>query len=255
MDTVATIVATIAVSVVGSVVSSFVVPPIKRARLWVWGHLRGVIGLKRPATAGWHQVAADQLRSETRVLIVDDDTDEKLPHFPQLKARGFTVTQWHAIRATNVKSIEADFDLVVLDNRGVRDDLGSDSGVDALEIVRRDNPWIPVVINTSYPEDISRSRRDKLRQHNAEVVSKVMRYSEFEEVLLDAASRSRTLDYFCDRLSRLGAEDAAALLDEHLDPATDARLPAQLSAIQRQQVLNLLARAAEIYRHQRWKQR
>lgn len=182
-----------------------------RVRSWLKNALRRVrANFTRSPRRAWAPWTAEDLRLTSRVLFIDD---EEMPYIAMMQSRRFAkVARESSITPTLLESLERDFDLLVLDVRGVTDAFGATDGVASLDMIRLENPWIPIVIFTSYPDDIRGNRRSLAKRSSYAIVNKMTSYKEFESQMIEALSGSRTRDYFISRLSDIGCDNPEARL-------------------------------------------
>jgi CheY-like chemotaxis protein len=204
----------------------------------------------------WAAPSIQALKLQSKVLIVDDDAE--LPHFTQLKNRHFSLTIWKEVERKQFESVDQDFDLMLLDVRGVKDSFGATNGLEALELIRRDNPWIPIAVYTAYLGDISASQRDAMNTFVQHELDKLVKYHEFEEAVVSLIQRGRSRAYFVTILSQLGVDNPDDVLSR-LESASGETLPVWKfvdtvtpSPFQPDQVRHVLKIAAAIYTGERW---
>lgn len=170
-------------------------------RLWAWG--KGLLPSRSPSS-GWPMFDADAIRRSSRVLYIDDSAKSKLAHLDRLQSRWLSVEHWRAIDPTSISGLEERFDLLILDFDGVTDGLGASDGLQALEVIRQDNAWLPVVICSAFLNNIEGSRRERMDTLVQGVVSKIVPYHEFEPLLVDVVEQARTRERFVQLLEAVG---------------------------------------------------
>src|SRR5262249_35139428 len=122
----------------------------------------------------------------------------------KLRERGFAVDVWSSVDQKQAASIDANYDLLVLDVRGVQDAFGAKDGIEALQMLRDDNPWIPILMDSSYICDLTRDRKKTVRTQTQETLDKIARYPDFEARIWEWLTRGRTREYALSRLEALG---------------------------------------------------
>ncbi|MBO6934176.1 MAG: hypothetical protein JJ863_04355 [Deltaproteobacteria bacterium] len=213
-----------------------------------------LLGL-RGARPGWHQATAEDLMQSGRILVIDNQGEEELAHISQMRKRGFKVERWDRVIPGKAKTIGLSFDLLLLDNRDVTDDFGAESGLQAVKLLRRDNPWVPIFIFTSYEGDIPPSDKRQLTQMRVGLLPKMTPYADMEKVLIHALARAREQDYF---LSILKDELRLGNPDQALSACTDKRsgsaaLALEVSSpIDRSRAERVLHVARDVYHGKRW---
>ena len=81
-----------------------------------------------------------------KVLIVEDDTNQRLLYEEELRDEGYTVVSAGDGREALKVAREENPDLVILDIN-----MPAMDGLDALSQLLEMNPGLPVIINTAYP--------------------------------------------------------------------------------------------------------
>jgi len=82
----------------------------------------------------------------SRVLVVEDDTNQRLLYEEELREEGYEVISAGDGREALQAARESNPDLVVLDIN-----MPAMDGLDALAQLLEINPALPVIINTAYP--------------------------------------------------------------------------------------------------------
>lgn len=82
----------------------------------------------------------------SRVLVVEDDTNQRLLYEEELREEGYEVISAGDGREALQVARETNPDLVVLDIN-----MPAMDGLDALSQLLEINPGLPVIINTAYP--------------------------------------------------------------------------------------------------------
>lgn len=224
---------------------------------WAWGKWR------RPPTPPSEQPQPQlrplappplaELEAQARILVVDD---EDYAHYALLERQFPRLTRWTAIRGDSAKSLDDKFDLVILDVRGVVDDAGAGDGLEALDTLRRYNPWVPVMLFTAFRGGIRGVRKDSAAQNAQAVEKKVIPYPEFSAEVVRLLQLGFTRGYFVDRLTALCVEDAARLVASvESNPEQQAEwrvVPGGEGPFTRHQVERMLQVARQIVRGARW---
>ncbi len=153
----------------------------------------------------WGFESSEEIKRCCRVLIVDD---RLLPHQDMLERRGFRVTKNDRVAPRDVP-IEAEYDIMLLDYKGVIDSFAATDGIAALKTIRQDNPWIPVMIITSYEEDERIAAGSHLYDG---VIPKSLEYSEVESRLLGMVDRACRKEFFHARLEKYGISNSKEIL-------------------------------------------
>ena len=206
---------------------------------------------------GWERPSVEVLKRESRLLIIDD---ENLAHFEQLQLRHFTVAHWKSVDQARAEHIDRDYDALILDVRGVQDAFGAKDGLDAINLIRRDNPWVPIMINTAYLGAMSEERRKLVKELSQKSLAKVIRYHDFEEQVVDLLYQGRSRDYFVALLKRLSVKDPPStitLLESApaANPKWSFEQGTKDAPFQRDQVESVLSLARAMITGARWKSR
>lgn len=223
---------------------------------WAWGRWRtspGKPALPPPARRTLAPPPLSELETHARILVVDD---EDYAHYALLERQFSNLTRWTSIGGDAAKAIDDRFDLVVLDVRGVTDDAGANDGLEALEVLRRYNPWVPVLLFTAFRGAIRGARKDLASQHAQAVEKKVIPYPEFSEQVVRLLQLGFTRGYFVERLGSLGVDGAAELvaaIEAEPDRKVDWRLTTGTEGpFTRHQVDRMFDVARQIVRGSRW---
>ncbi len=207
---------------------------------------------------GWPNTRYEQLVTESRILVVDD---QQWAHHDRLRRQNFHVTHHHQIEADANTPLDDRFDLLILDVRGIRDPFGASDGVEALVMLRRLNPWIPIIVCSAYFGDLTADQRAIITQHTQDAIEKDVDYPELEDRLVALLRRSRTRLFFEERLGATGVANANAALSsmEHGKAAEQCPLDwvagSPPTPIREAQARRLLKVAASVYRGKRWPHR
>ena len=84
--------------------------------------------------------------TQSKVLVVEDDTNQRLLYEEELREEGYEVVSAGDGREALKVAREANPDLVILDIN-----MPAMDGLDALSQLLEINPALPVIINTAYP--------------------------------------------------------------------------------------------------------
>lgn len=84
--------------------------------------------------------------TQNKVLVVEDDTNQRLLYEEELRDEGYVVVSAGDGREALQVAREEDPDLVILDIN-----MPAMDGLDALSQLLEINPALPVIINTAYP--------------------------------------------------------------------------------------------------------
>lgn len=169
-----------------------------------------------PATTPqtWPSFSREELIANARILLIDDGQPDKIAMF---KRRGFHIDIENTVEHDSTNRYELRYDLILLDQRGIRDDFGAKRGSDALPLLRKDNPWIPIVLFTSYPNDLRGETLDEVKAHSDVILRKSTRYDRMETKIMALLRSRRSREYFEGRLRQLGVDDPSATTQQILE--------------------------------------
>ena len=109
---------------------------------------------KEPA---WFQEPIDleAMKRLAKILVIDDEKDA----FPLeiMRNHGYNIVYWEKVRS--LAEIErGEFDIIILDIRGVAQELSEDDGLAVLEHIKKSNPNQVVVAFSGHQYDLSKNR-------------------------------------------------------------------------------------------------
>ena len=199
------------------------------------------------------QVTPQMVREKARILIIDD---EDYAHYETLSVRGFKTVHWRSISTAKAQKLDHEFEVVLLDVKDVLDDAGASNGLDALHLLRRDNPWVPIIIFTSHLRGL-RGKRNELAASLAQgVVKKITPFNELLDEIVDTAHNAFKPEYFAERLDVLGVEDGAAVVataeSEGIEAAMTALVDSNLQAGAHMAAVKVLRVVDEVCSGTRW---
>lgn len=248
----------IVITVVGGLIVALIAFLADGARKLAMAKLRSwfTVLTRRRAVPSWDLPDVETIKKQSRVLIVDDGS---YAHFEQLPLRGFAVTHEKRIDREKETVVDENFDLLILDVKGVQDAFGAKDGIDALELLRRDNPWVPIMIHTAYLGDLSDSRKNLVREHTQKAIPKIIPFHEFEELVMELLQLGRTPAYLEAVLKGLEVADPGRVLKmvEESDelPNWEFEKDVNPSPFQKAQVVAVLRRARSIFTGARWRRK
>lgn len=210
-------VGTVAVSTLGIVVAA-----VKRTQIVAWWRLlltvratkvfnvvKSRLGLS--VERGWPVSEPATVRKPARILVIDNENIPSLPHVDRLRKRGFRVDHRKMLDSKLMERLEDLYDLILLDYRDVKNDLGGENGIDVLRMLRRDHSWIPVIIYSAWTDDFD--QEDAGETFNTRVESKQQLYYELEPKIVEMIGESRSESYFRSLLTFLGERNPQEVLD------------------------------------------
>lgn len=166
---------------------------------------------QKPVRIRLSEIAPRQIRENARLLVIDD---EDYAHYDVLRRRGFEVTRWSSISTADAQDLDRKYELILLDVRGVVDDTGSSSGLDAIRLLRRDNPWIPIVIYTSHIRTVRGKNAETAKALSDGVLKKTLPFDDFLESVFDTMCSSFRSAHFVSRLEGVGVENAEQVVGQ-----------------------------------------
>lgn len=190
-------------------------------RYWVGGkrQIKGEVSEQKringavSKTGSWRSNDYGQIRAISKVLIVDDE-HESLPLKEQLKKAGFSQVQ----SCRNVPDTETlkKFDFVVIDNKGVGDAFGASDGYESIRRMLREVPWMPILLFTSYVDDVKGAKTKFLNANKIKKMSKTSDFVDVEDHVVDEIDRTTSRDYFIENLKSLGLDSIDDQFDDLL---------------------------------------
>lgn len=107
-------------------------------------------------------IKPEDLRKRVKILVVDDNEE----HFPYqlLRDNGYTIEWWEKVTSDKLERMErGDFDIIILDIKGIADDSVSDSeGIGILKRIKSVNPSQVVVAFSGHSFDLDKTEFWKL---------------------------------------------------------------------------------------------
>lgn len=194
--------------------------------------------------------SAAELTKNGRILVIDD---EDYAHYSTLRVRGFHVEHWRSISVADVEDLDLRYELVLLDIKGVVDDAGAMSGLEALRLLRRDNPWLPIVIFTSHIRTVRGQNADVAEQMADGVLKKAIPFDEFLNEVLEQIRGAFREEHFVRRLEGIGVKNAEQLVKRiQGEPIERVVLPPTGSATAEMQMQRVVEVLEGICNGQRW---
>lgn len=163
-----------------------------------------------PAPTTWPAFDREGLIADCKILVIDDSSPDKIAMF---KRRGFDMTLRQRVEHNASEPYQDTFDFLFLDMRGVASDFGDTRGTDALPLLRRDNPWLPIVVFTSYPQDLRGPTRERVEDLADDIIKKSLRYDELEPTVIELLRVRRKRESFVKLLRDAGVSNTDAVLD------------------------------------------
>ncbi len=93
-----------------------------------------------------------------KICIIDDQIEHLKSFIDGLKKEGFTnLVQKNCVESVN-ELLESGYDLIILDLKGVAEDISAEDGIGIIETLKQSNPTLPVLIisgTTTTPDKAS----------------------------------------------------------------------------------------------------
>ncbi len=202
----------------------------------------------------WPTTHSDAALKFGRLLVVDD---QSFAHYERLEKRGYKVTRWMKMNKNEPGGFDANYDALILDVRGVADDFGAADGVEALRLIRRDNPWIPILIYTAYPDDVPQDSSSFVASETEGCMSKLKPFVEFEAAIVSLFGKGRDRSRFARVLAHLGvanSDEVLTALQRGTKPKWKPIAPENRPPFQERQVEDVMQIARSVVDGTRWKQ-
>lgn len=190
----------------------------------------------------WRKRSVDEIRSSARLLIVDDND---YPYYQMLIDKGFNVDKIDEINSIESEGYEEKYDLIILDIKDVVDDTGSEDGIDALMLLRRFNPWVPVILFTAFTGQLkTKARKDFVAEYSEGVLQKGISYRDFSEKIINCIGKAWSRDFFISILQKLNLPDAKGIFEKlEENPSSfepNSYVPNSFDAIESSKVIKVL---------------
>lgn len=173
-------------------------------------------GPPAPSAKSWPEFDRSDLIADCRILVIDDASPDKIAMFER---RGFQIVLKQSVEHDAENIYQNDYDLLLLDLRGVGSEFGASKGNEALPLLRRDNPWLPIVIFTSFQQDLKGQALAEVEALSEGVLRKSLRYDEIETRVIEVLQRSRSRGSFESLLRKFDVANVDELLDAALHGA------------------------------------
>lgn len=100
----------------------------------------------------------NELKTKLKILVIDDEDIFPLPFF---KDNGYIIDRWEIVK-DYLKIENGEFDIIVLDIKGVALHISEEDGMGVLESIKRTNPTQVIVANSMHSYDLSKQKFFKL---------------------------------------------------------------------------------------------
>lgn len=145
----------------------------------------------------WPAVSRSEILKRARILVIDDG---EFPYITLFQEDGYTVQQWKDV--TDLSALEnGDFDLILLDLRGVGRKHSADEGFGILKHIRETAPAQIIVAYSS--ADLSLDYQPFFRNADAILHKTKNDYVEYKRTVDTLLERKFSLGFYLDRI---GAE-------------------------------------------------
>lgn len=171
-----------------------------------------------PQRKRWPQFERQDIVTQCRILVLDDDGGPL--NVQRFQTRGFNIDVETTVGHEMSNPYEDRYDLILLDQRGVGSTLGAKRGSDTLPLLRRDNPWIPIYLFTSYAGNLGRVAEEQVSKYATGVLRKSQDYEELEEEVLRALARHRSRTHFENELHKLDVANVADIMGKLISEKT-----------------------------------
>lgn len=141
----------------------------------------------------WPRLTRDEIIKRARILVIDDGD---FPLMVLFKRDGYTIQQWKDV--DDLRPLEnGDFDLILLDLRGVGSKHSADEGFGLLKHIRKSSPAQIVVAYSN--ADLSLEYQKFFSDADA-VLHKTTDYVEYKRTIDSLLERRFSLGFYLDRV-------------------------------------------------------
>jgi CheY-like chemotaxis protein len=161
----------------------------------------------------WPKLSRSEIIKRARILVIDDG---EFPYLTLFQEGGYTVQQWKDV--TDLSALEnGDYDLILLDLRGVGRKHSADEGFGILKHIRETAPAQIIIAYSN--EDLSLDYQKFFRDADATLHKTKNDYVEYKRTVDSLLERKFSLGFYLDRI---GSE-----LGDHASQAPKARKKAR----------------------------
>jgi DNA-binding NarL/FixJ family response regulator len=98
----------------------------------------------------------DDLKKRIRIVVIDDEEGFPIKYF---QSEGYAIEKWDKVTDVSYGKLECGFyDIIVLDIKGVAQDISSDDGLGVLESIKRKNPAQIIIAYSQHSYDLSKTK-------------------------------------------------------------------------------------------------
>jgi hypothetical protein len=102
------------------------------------------------------QIDFEELRKRVRIVVIDDEESFPIKLF---QSEGYAIDKWHKVTDYSYGKLESGFyDIIVLDIKGVAQDISSDDGLGVLESIKKKNPSQIIIAYSQHSYDLSKAK-------------------------------------------------------------------------------------------------
>lgn len=98
----------------------------------------------------------EEIKKRIRIIVIDDE-----PGFPLklFQAEGYAIERWEKIESGTYGKLESGFyDIIILDIKGVANDISQDDGLGVLENIKRKNPSQIIIAFSQHSYDLDKTK-------------------------------------------------------------------------------------------------
>jgi CheY-like chemotaxis protein len=141
----------------------------------------------------WPRMTRDEIIKRARILVIDDG---EFPLIVLFKRDGYTIEQWKDV--DDLRPLESgEFDLILLDLRGVGREHSADEGFGLLKHIRK---YSPAQIVVAYSNADLSLEYQKFFQDADAVLHKTTDYVEYKRTVDSLLERRFSLGFYMDRV-------------------------------------------------------
>lgn len=125
----------------------------------------------------------EEIKKRVRIILVDDEDGFPLNLF---QAEGYAIERWEKISATTYSKLESGFyDVIILDIKGVAQDISAEDGLAVLESIKKKNPAQIIIAYSQHSYDISKIKFFQLADENITKPSDFLKIKETLDSLIE----------------------------------------------------------------------
>lgn len=102
-----------------------------------------------------YSVKFEELKKRVRIVVVDDEESFPIKLF---QTEGYAIEKWDKVTDVSYGKLESGFyDIIILDIKGIAQDISLDDGLGVLESIKQKNPAQIIIAYSQYSYDLSKA--------------------------------------------------------------------------------------------------